>query len=162
MWNWYHSDEIRPAMPKNGDFGIESLLDKRYKLSEWRVLIITCTLLVIDGISEEEEEAEEENIVNALSLIVFDPLMKRNHTNWAEIANAIEIFDGAKEVVMVNIIMRYYRCKSFRKIRIHVSIVLQNFPVTTQLNRIPQLNSNEIWITFSYKQRECKKCKPEL
>lgn len=68
-------------MPKNGDFGIESLLDKRYKLSEWRVLIITCTLLVIDGISEEEEEAEEENIVNALSLIVFDPLlMKRNHT----------------------------------------------------------------------------------
>lgn len=36
---------------------------------------------MIDGISEEEEEAEEENIVNALSLIVFDPLlMKRNHT----------------------------------------------------------------------------------
>lgn len=68
-------------MLKNGDFGIESLLDKRYKLSVWRVLIITCTLLVIDGISEEEEEAEEENIVNALSLIVFDPLlMKRNHT----------------------------------------------------------------------------------
>lgn len=82
-------------MPKSGDFGIESLLDKRHKLLERRCLDNRARCWCLMAYQKKKKKRKKQK-KKTLSMLYHKSSFVTNEAqpdNWAEIANAIEMSD---------------------------------------------------------------------